>query len=73
MSLSSYCEKTTWEEFILKPAVSGAARHTYRFKRGEQEKYQEVFNGLILEEDMILQEFQKKIISILNSNLISII
>ena len=62
-NLSSYCNKTNWKEFILKPAVSGAARHTYRFKRVDLEQYNDVFNKLILNEDMILQEFQNKIIS----------
>lgn len=62
-SLGDYCSNNSWSEFILKPAVSGAARHTYRFKRGEHEGIENIFAKLHSEEDMILQEFQSKIIS----------
>ena len=62
-NLKEICSNLQWNEFILKPAISGAARHTYRFKFTEINKYEEIFNSLILEESMIIQEFEKKIIT----------
>jgi len=52
-----------WTEFILKPAISGAARHTYRFNQQEIEQYESVFEELIANESMLLQEFQKNILT----------
>lgn len=48
---------TTWKEFILKPAVGGTARHTYRFLRDHTSRYEDLFAGLIQSEDMLLQEY----------------
>jgi glutathione synthase/RimK-type ligase-like ATP-grasp enzyme len=61
-SLSSIASRTDWQEFILKPVISGAARHTYRFKRGTCDKLESIFQELIMEESMMLQEFQENII-----------
>lgn len=49
--------------FILKPCVSGAARHTYKIKKEDIADYEVVFQQLISEEAMILQEFQGNIVS----------
>ncbi|MFC4220166.1 ATP-grasp domain-containing protein [Flagellimonas marina] len=49
-------------EFILKPCVSGAARHTYKIKKESIEAHEAVFQKLISEEAMMLQEFQENII-----------
>ena len=54
---------TNWNEFILKPAVSGAARHTYRFQTESTEELEEIFRKLIDNEAMLLQEFQQQILS----------
>jgi len=62
-SLSEITAATTWSNFILKPAVSGAARHTYKFNNTTVAEYQEIFADLIAEESMLLQEFQKNILS----------
>lgn len=50
-----------WEDVILKPAVSGAARHTYKIKQGESDQNETVFATLIAEEAMLIQPFQKNI------------
>lgn len=57
-SLEEIVNETDWEEYILKPNVSGAARHTYRFKKEEASKHNEIFKELIKNEAMMLQEFQ---------------
>ena len=62
-SLKQITENTGWDEFILKPAVSGAARHTYRLNPENVNKHEKIFRQLIQSESMLLQEFQKNIFS----------
>lgn len=51
-----------WNEAILKPAVSGAARHTYRINLKTVKQYERVFSQLIRKESMMIQEFQENVI-----------
>jgi len=60
-SLTELFEKSGWEEAVLKPAISGAGRHTYRLNKNNLKEHQEIFIGLLQEESMILQEFQHNI------------
>ena len=60
-TLEEITKESGWSNFILKPAVSGAARHTYKFSKGEEYKHEEVFQALIGEESMMLQEYQEQI------------
>jgi glutathione synthase/RimK-type ligase-like ATP-grasp enzyme len=62
-NLSAFTTDKNWSEFILKPAISGAARHTYRFKKEEIGKHEAIFEALIANESMLLQEFQKNILT----------
>ncbi len=55
-------DKLNWKETVLKPCVSGAARHTYRLNKSNIEAYEHVFKKLIAKEPMILQPFQYNII-----------
>lgn len=48
--------------FIIKPCVSGAARHTYKIQKELIEEYEDIFQKLISEEAMMLQEFQENIV-----------
>jgi glutathione synthase/RimK-type ligase-like ATP-grasp enzyme len=48
--------------FILKPCVSGAARHTYKIQKESIEDFEGIFKQLIAEEAMMLQEFQENIV-----------
>lgn len=59
--LSEILDSTEWDDFVLKPAVSGAGRHTYRLNRADAEKYQTIYAELIAEEAMILQEFMHNV------------
>ena len=52
---------TGWEHVILKPAVSGGARHTYKIKPGESDQHEAVFAALIAEEAMLIQPFLNNI------------
>ena len=49
------------EDFVLKPCVSGAARHTYKFHRSEWEKHNTIFQELLPNESLMLQEFQQHV------------
>ena len=46
-----------WEHVILKPAVSGGARHTYKIKPGESDEHEAIFKELIAKEAMLIQPF----------------
>lgn len=61
--LKDICSELEWAEFILKPVVSGAARHTYRFKLSDVNQHEEIFKSLIADEGMMIQEFQNKIMT----------
>lgn len=55
-------QRFTDDIFILKPCVSGAARHTYKIIKEDITKYEAIFQELIGEEAMMLQEFQENIV-----------
>lgn len=54
--------QTGWSETILKPAVSGAARHTYRLDPSNLEAHETIFRELTAVEAMMLQPFQQQIV-----------
>lgn len=60
-SLQQIFDKASWNDAVLKPAVSGAGRHTYKLNSTNIESYSNVYKELIAKEDMILQEFQYNI------------
>ena len=60
-SLAEIMRASGWEDFVLKPAVSGAARHTYRVRWGEAAEFESIFAELVAEEAMLLQEFMTNV------------
>ena len=54
--------QTGWPETILKPAVSGAARHTYRLDPSNLDAHETIFRELTAVEAMMLQPFQQQIV-----------
>jgi glutathione synthase/RimK-type ligase-like ATP-grasp enzyme len=60
-TLARWVESSGWNELILKPVVSGAARHTYRFQAVDSGQHEDLFRRLIAEESMMIQEFQAKV------------
>ncbi len=50
-----------WKNWILKPAISGAARHTYKLNASNIDAHEDVFAKLIAEEAMLIQEYQTQI------------
>ncbi|MBC8267056.1 MAG: hypothetical protein H8E84_08840 [Flavobacteriales bacterium] len=61
ITLNQLFEKTNWTEAVLKPAVSGAARHTYRTTPSNCSEIEAIFQKLIKNEGMLFQEFLNNI------------
>lgn len=55
--------KLGWQKTVLKPCISGAARHTYKLNTSNFEQHETIFQELISEEAMMLQPFQDNIIT----------
>jgi glutathione synthase/RimK-type ligase-like ATP-grasp enzyme len=62
-SLEERILRRGWTECILKPAISGGARHTYRLNRQTVPEHEEIFHTLLKTESMLIQEFQDSVIS----------
>ncbi len=62
-SLAEIHKKTGWKKSVLKPTISGAARHTYKINNENIIHYEESFRELIQHEDFLLQEFQDYILT----------
>lgn len=60
-TLAEIAATENWKKFILKPVVSGAARHTYMMETDDIKQHEQIFRELIKEEAMMLQEFQENI------------
>ncbi len=61
-TLAALHAETGWTETVLKPTVSGGARHTYRLNPDNLEEHEAIFQSLIADEDMMLQPLQKQVI-----------
>ena len=61
-NLSQIHNELNWSETVLKPCISGAARHTYRLNTDNIPNYENVFKTLIKKEAMMLQPFQRNIV-----------
>ena len=61
ITLKQLFKKTNWQEVVIKPAISGAARHTYLLKRDNYKEYENIFQQLIKVECMLFQSFLKNI------------
>jgi len=57
-TLTELLQKTKWKEAVIKPAISGAARHTYRINTKNYKEYESIFRELIGKECVLFQEFQ---------------
>lgn len=62
-TLKGLFNKTGWSEAVLKPAISGSARHTYRLTPASAHSHEKIFSGLISSEDMLFQEFLQDIVA----------
>ncbi len=62
-SLSALLEETGWSQAVLKPAVSGAARHTYRVRAEAPDEHQAILDDLLEREAMLVQPFMADIVA----------
>jgi glutathione synthase/RimK-type ligase-like ATP-grasp enzyme len=62
ISLHDLLEESGWDEAIVKPCVSGAARHTYRINRESATALEPVVRQLLVDESLILQPFQQSVL-----------
>lgn len=63
IDLSLLIQKKNWNEIVVKPTISGAAKNTYRLKKEEIIQFGPTWEKLIYKEDFIVQEFQNNVIS----------
>lgn len=61
-NLVDYFNEFNLNEAVLKPAISGSARHTYRLNKNNVASYNSIFTTLISNEDMLLQPFQNNVV-----------
>lgn len=62
-SLKSMHTRLGWSETVLKPCVSGAARHTYKLTLDSLDTHEAIYQKLIAKEAMMLQPFQYNIVA----------
>ena len=58
VTLKEILEETEWSQAVIKPAVSGAARHTYLLDEQNFQDLEQLFAELISQEAMLIQPFQ---------------
>jgi len=63
LDLERLLEECGWDEVVVKPCVSGSARHTYRIRRETAGTVTGVLEGLLEREALIFQPFQTNILS----------
>ncbi|NNE26421.1 MAG: hypothetical protein HKN09_06225, partial [Saprospiraceae bacterium] len=61
-SLQQLFRELGCQEVVIKPCISGTARHTYRMNASTLDHFEPIFQQLIAEEAMILQPFQYDIV-----------
>ncbi len=71
-SLKDLQEACGWEEMILKPCVSGAAKNTFRMKADSLSDYESRYRNLNRSEAFMLQSFQRSVLEIGELSLIVI-
>ncbi len=61
-TLPELLNETGWEDAVIKPCVSGAARHTYRVDRRTADSLAPIVRELLVSESLILQPFQQDVV-----------
>lgn len=60
--LRELLDETGWDEAVIKPCISGAARHTYRVNRANATEVDAIVRPLLSTESLLLQPFQRAIV-----------
>jgi len=56
-SIDEVCRDRGWKDVIIKPAVAGTAFLTYKVLKDERAKFENLFEGLVADRDMLIQPF----------------
>lgn len=56
-SIAEVCLERDWQDVVIKPAIAGGAFHTHKVLQFERADYEEVFENLVAERDMLIQPF----------------
>jgi hypothetical protein len=62
-TLAECLRDSGWSSVILKPAISGAARHTYKLNSETTDALESIFSQLIKNEAMLIQPFMESILT----------
>nr|WP_321227905.1 hypothetical protein [uncultured Psychroserpens sp.] len=62
VTLAQLHDILNWNETVLKPCISGTARHTYKLSSENLDQHEQIFQELISSEAMMLQPFQYNIV-----------
>ena len=61
--LKKISQKENWSKFIIKPCISAAAWETHCIESKNVDKYESLFQRLVMKHDMLVQNFQESILS----------
>ena len=61
-TLEEIHSKNNWYKTVLKPTFSGGGRHTYKLNLESLSTHEDLFQELVMKEDMMLQVFQNNIV-----------
>ena len=61
ITLAELFHTTNWKKAVIKPAVSGAARHTYKINSKNFTQHEAIFQHLIEQECMLFQQYLNNI------------
>jgi glutathione synthase/RimK-type ligase-like ATP-grasp enzyme len=62
-TLAELLEETGWSDAVVKPCVSGGARHTYRVNRSDTDALEPIVRQLLCDESLILQPLMGDVVS----------
>lgn len=61
ITLKELHAQTGWIDTVVKPAISGAGRHTYKLNPTNLRTHEEIFQQILEHESMLLQPYQESI------------
>lgn len=56
-SIEEVCLERDWQDVVIKPAIAGGAFHTHKVMEFERADYEELFENLVADRDMLVQPF----------------
>ncbi len=63
LELRALLDETGWDQAVIKPCVSGGARHTYRVDRASARQLQPIIQALLATKAFLLQPFEPAIMA----------